>query len=252
MGHLSQMRALHHKLGSMCGRYAQTRADDELERDLAFDRILGEARGPSWNVAPTQDVPVVLERVEDSGPRRQLRSARWGLVPSWAKDVSIGSRLINARSETILDKPAFRKAAAKRRALVPMDGYYEWQAREHEPKTPYFLHGPEPLAAAGLYELWRDHSKADDDPARWLWSVTIVTRPAADSVGHVHDRCPVLLPRPLWDDWLDPAITGADEVGAMLTHVPEPHLVPREVGRAVGNVNNDGPELVEPVAPEPD
>ncbi len=238
-------------LGSMCGRYAQTRAADQLERDLAIDRILGEHPGPSWNVAPTQDVPVVLERVEDDGPQRQLRQARWGLVPSWAKDVSIGSRMINARSETVLDKPAFRKAAARRRALVPMDGYYEWQANERGPKTPYFLHGAEPLAAAGLYELWRDHAKADDDPTRWLWTVTIITRPATDSLGHIHDRCPVLLPGHLWDEWLDPTITAADEVGAMLVNVPEPHLTPREVGRAVGNVANDGPGLVEPVAPEP-
>jgi putative SOS response-associated peptidase YedK len=211
------------------------------------DRILGEHPGPSWNVAPTQDVPVVLERVEDERPERQLRTARWGLVPSWAKDVSIGSRMINARSETVLDKPAFRKAAARRRALVPMDGYYEWQPQEHGPKTPFFLHADAPLAAAGLYELWRDPARAADDPLRWLWSVTVITRPATDALGHIHDRCPVLLPTDLWDDWLDPSITAPDEVGAMLVHVPEPHLVPREVSRAVGNVANDGPHLVEPV-----
>jgi putative SOS response-associated peptidase YedK len=231
----------------MCGRYAQTRAADALERDLIVDRILGEHPGPSWNVAPTQDVPVVLERVEDDRAERQLRTARWGLVPSWAKDVSIGSRLINARSETVLDKPAFRKAAARRRALVPMDGYYEWQPQEHGPKTPFFLHADAPIAAAGLYELWRDPGRAADDPLRWLWSVTVITRPATDSLGHIHDRCPVLLPADLWDDWLDPSITAADEVGAMLVHVPEPHLVPREVSRAVGNVANDGPHLVAPV-----
>ena len=237
----------------MCGRYAQTRSADALERDLVVDRVLGESRPPSWNVAPTQDVPVVLERLEDDGTAtpdavRQLRTARWGLVPSWAKDVSIGSRMINARSETVLDKPAFRKAAARRRALVPMDGYYEWQAHERGPKTPYFLHADTPLAAAGLYELWRDHTKADDDPTRWLWTVTIITRPATDALGHIHDRCPVLLPADLWDGWLDPRVTAPDEVGAMLVHVPEPHLEPREVSRAVGNVANDGPELVLPVA----
>jgi putative SOS response-associated peptidase YedK len=237
----------------MCGRYAQTRAADAIERDLIVDQVLGEHRTPSpeitpsWNVAPTHEVPVVLERVEDDRPRRRLRTARWGLVPSWAKDVSIGSRMINARSETLLEKPAFRKAAARRRALVPMDGYYEWQAHEHGPKTPFFLHADAPLAAAGLYELWRDPARADDDPARWLWTVTIVTRPATDALGHIHDRCPVLLPPDAWDDWLDPAITAADEVGAMLVHLPEPHLVPREVSRAVGDVANDGPGLVEPV-----
>lgn len=234
-------------MDGMCGRYAQSRADDALERDLLVDRILGEPRSPSWNVAPTQDVPVVLERREDDGVQRQLRSARWGLVPSWARDTSIGSRMINARSETVLDKPAFRKAAAARRALVPMDGYYEWQPHEHGPKTPFFLHADQPLAAAGLYELWRDHGKDADDPTRWLWSVTIITRPATDALGHIHDRCPVLLPADRWDDWLSPAVTAPDEVGALIAHVPEPHLEPREVGRAVGNVANDGPGLVEPV-----
>ncbi len=233
----------------MCGRYAQTRAADALERDLVVDRILGERPGPSWNVAPTQQVPVVLERVEPDGPQRQLRSARWGLVPSWATDVSIGTRMINARSETLLDKPSFRQAAARRRALVPMDGYYEWQAHERGPKTPYYLHADAPLAAAGLYELWRDPARADDDPARWLWSVTIITRPATDSLGHIHDRCPVLLPPETWDGWLGPSVTAPDEVGAMLVHLPEPHLVPREVSRAVGSVANDGPALVEPVRP---
>ena len=231
----------------MCGRYAQTRADDALERDLLVDRILGEPRSPSWNVAPTDQVPVILERQEDDGVQRQLRSARWGLVPSWAKDTSVGARMINARSETVLEKPSFRKAAARRRALVPMDGYYEWQAQEHGPKTPFYLHADEPLTAAGLYELWRDPTRADDDPARWVWSVTIITRPATDSLGHIHDRCPVLLPADRWDDWLNPALTAPDEVGALIAHVPEPQLVPREVGRAVGNVANNRPGLIAPV-----
>lgn len=237
----------------MCGRYAQTRAADRLENDLRIDRLLGDHPAPSWNVAPTDQVPVVVERRDRDQPEddpsvtRQLRTARWGLVPSWADDVRIGARMINARSETVLEKPAFRRAAAHRRALVPMDGYYEWQPHEHGPKTPFYLHADAPLAAAGLYELWRDPSRADDDPARWLWSVTIITRPAADALGHVHDRCPVLLPAELWDRWLDPAVTAPDEVGAMLVGVPEPHLTPREVGRAVGNVRNNGPELIEPV-----
>ncbi len=153
----------------MCGRYAQTRSNDKLARDFLVDQVLADAREPSWNVAPTNTVPVALERVEDDAAVRQLRDLRWGLVPSWAKDPGIGARMINARSESVLDKPSFRKAAARRRALVPMDGYYEWQPAESGPKTPFYLHGDGPLAAAGLYELWRDHSKADDDPSRWLW-----------------------------------------------------------------------------------
>lgn len=233
----------------MCGRYAQTRSADRIARDFLVDRVVDEFAGPSWNVAPTQEVPAVLERAEDDDVARQLRVLHWGLVPSWAKDTKVGARMINARSETVLDKPAFRRAAAHRRALVPMDGYYEWQqpAEHGARKTPYYLHADDPLAAAGLYELWRDPSKSDDDPERWLWSLTIITRPAHDELGHIHDRCPLLLPPDRWDDWLNPRITAPDEVGAMLAHVPEPHLHPREVSPAVGNVRNNGPELVVPV-----
>lgn len=234
----------------MCGRYATTRRDDELADQFRIDQILGEAPGPSWNVAPTDPVRVVLERAEEAGPQRQLRTVRWGLVPSWAKDPGVGARMINARIETVTEKPAFRKAAAHRRAIVPMDGYFEWQKTPAR-KVPYFLtaadaaqHG---LAAAGLYELWPDPSRPADDPARWLWTVTVITRAATDALGHIHDRTPLLLPPALWDEWLDPGTTSVADVRSLLDAVPEPHLVPREVGPAVGNVRNNGPELVVPV-----
>lgn len=236
----------------MCGRYASARSDDELAHRFHVSELVGDELGPSWNVAPTQDVRAVLERVEADRPVRQLRTLRWGLVPSWAKDAKIGSRMINARVETITDKPAFRRAAAKRRLIVPMDGYYEWQAPESGKgrKTPYYLIDPDgpPLAAAGLYELWRDPSKGDDDPDRWLWSLTVITTNATDTLGHIHDRSPLLLPDDLWDAWLDPALTDAGDVDALLRRVPEPHLQPVEVSPAVGNVRNDSPALVEPVA----
>ncbi len=181
----------------MCGRYASARRDDELAHRFHVSELVGDELGPSWNVAPTQDVRGVLERVEADHPVRQLRTLRWGLVPSWAKDSKIGSRMINARVETITEKPAFRRAAANRRLIVPMDGYYEWQAPESGKgrKTPYYLTDPDgaPLAAAGLYELWRDPSKGDDDPGRWLWTLTVITTNATDTLGHIHDRSPLLL-----------------------------------------------------------
>ncbi|MDC7120587.1 SOS response-associated peptidase [Cellulomonas fimi] len=236
----------------MCGRYAQTRAADEIARDLDVEQMLVEAGGPSWNVAPTNVVPVVLERVEDDEIVRQLRAVRWGLVPSWAKDPAIGSRLINARAETITDKPSFRRAALARRAVVPMDGYYEWGAplAGSKRKTPYYLHSPDeaPLAAAGLYELWPDPAKDKDDPERWMWTFTVITTTATDSTGHIHDRSPLLLPADLVDAWLNPTVTELDAVRDLLAAVPEPHLVPRQVGYDVGNVRNDGPHLVDPVA----
>lgn len=212
--------------------------------------MLVDAGGPSWNVAPTNVMPVVLERVEDDAPVRQLRPLRWGLVPSWAKDAAIGSRMINARAETITEKPSFRHAAARRRAIVPMDGYFEWQkVPGGKAKTPYFLTGPDgaPLAAAGLYELWPDPAKAEDDPDRWLWTYAVITTTSTDSTGHIHDRSPLLLRADFVDTWLDPSLTDAETIRQLVASVPEPHLVPREVDPAVGNVRNNGPELVQPV-----
>jgi putative SOS response-associated peptidase YedK len=194
----------------------------------------------------------VLERAprgdQDGEVRRVLRSARWGLIPSWAKDLKIGNRLINARAETVTEKPAFKAAAARRRCLIPADGYYEWEKRDGH-KVPHFLHrGNAVLAFAGLYELWPDPERGSDDPDRWLWSYTILTKPAPDALGHVHDRSPIVIPPgDLRDRWLDVNLTDHDEVRELLGAVPEPVLEPREVSSAVNSPKNNGPELVEPV-----
>ncbi|MBY6361577.1 SOS response-associated peptidase [Rhodococcoides corynebacterioides] len=226
----------------MCGRYASTRSDDDLSS--LFDAVvrLGDPPEPSYNVAPTDPVRIVLDRDDD----RQLRTVRWGLVPSWAKDKKIASRLINARSETVTEKPAFRKAAAKRRCLIPADGYYEWEKREGA-KVPHFLHTDGVLAMAGLYELWPDPARNDDDPDKWFWSTTVLTTTATDTLGHIHDRSPVVVPDDLWSAWLDPGLTDLAGVSDLLESIPEPHLTPREVSTAVNSVRNNGPELVAPV-----
>jgi putative SOS response-associated peptidase YedK len=197
----------------MCGRYVMTRAPGDLLSFFDAEDPSGIELRPNWNTAPTQVVPIVLERAEDGPPERQLVSARWGLVPSWAKDVKIGSRMINARSETILEKPSFRSAAVKRRALVPADGYYEWQKTE-DGKIPTYLHGdaPAPLAFAGLYEFWPDPELPEDHPEKWLLSCTILTTTAQDSLGHIHDRSPVVVPSGMFGDWLDPEATDKDDV----------------------------------------
>ena len=226
----------------MCGRYASTRSDDDLSS--LFDAVvrLGDPPEPSYNVAPTDPVRIVLDRDDD----RQLRTVRWGLVPSWAKDKKIASRLINARSETVTEKPAFRKAAAKRRCLIPADGYYEWEKREGA-KVPHFLHTDGVLAMAGLYELWPDPARDDDDPDKWFWSTTVLTTTATDTLGHIHDRSPVVVPDDLWSAWLDPGLTDLAGVSDLLESIPAPHLTPREVSTAVNSVRNNGPELVAPV-----
>lgn len=233
----------------MCGRFVMSKADGDLVAAFGVDEVVGDPPPPSWNVAPTDPVRIVLERNEGDGPVRTLETVRWGLVPSWAKDRAAGSRAINARAETVLERPTFRAAAVKRRALVPAEGYYEWEARGGK-KVPQYLRAADPdalLALAGLYEFWRDRRVPEGQPGEWLMTATILTRPAADALGHIHDRTPVVVPEGLRGDWLDPGLTDKDDIRTLLDSMPEPELVPVRVGAAVGNVRNNGPALIEPV-----
>ena len=215
-----------------------------------------------YNVAPTKDVYAVVARPprEDrqAAPVRQLRVARWGLVPAWARDPGIGSRLVNARVETVRDKPAFRRAVTSRRALVPADGYYEWYAPAPAPapgsrravKQPWYIAARDGgvLAFAGLYEVWRDPARDADDPAAWLLTVAILTTEAEDCIGHLHDRMPLLVAREDYGRWLDPAI-GPGDLSALLVPAAPGRLVAHPVSPAVGDVRNNGPELVAPIVP---
>lgn len=249
----------------MCGRYASFKESQDLADAFDVEDMTDAAREvmASWNVAPTDGVRVIVDRApkidgdaadqEPPAVRREMHLARWGLVPPWAKDVSIGARMINARSESLADKPAFKKPAATKRCLVLADGYYEWQKvtlpGEDKPvKVPHYIHPTDgaPIAFAGLYSWWRDPDKNDDDPDRWLLSTTIVTAPARDGLEVIHDREPAMLTREVAQSWLDPGVTDLDHVLAMLAE-PAPALSWHEVGRAVGNVRNNGPELLEPV-----
>ena len=222
----------------MCGRYASTRSPDELT--LVFDALdgtAGEVPPPDYNVAPTK--PVYAVRARDSSRRLDVLS--WGLVPSWAKDRAIGSRLLNARAETLGDKPAFRSAFARRRCLIPADGWYEWAPREHGPgRQPYYLTPADGsvLAFAGLWEVW---GTAEDR----LLTCTVVTTASRGALTDVHDRMPLVLPPDRWATWLGEgperspadllAPTPAEMVGA---------LEIRPVGPEVGNVRNNGADLV--------
>lgn len=232
----------------MCGRFVMSRATSDLLAAFDAKEAAGDEPRPSWNVAPTQPVRIVTDRLDQETGEisRNLETARWGLVPSWAKDASGAARLINARSETVLDKPSFRTAAIKRRALVVAEGYYEWE-KQGPTKIPTYLrpsHDGALLAFAGLYEFWRDMTLPDDNA--WLMTTTILTRPAADAIGHIHDRTPVIVPQDSWKEWLDPGLTAKDDVRSLIDSIPDPHLVPVVVGPAVGNVGNDGPELINP------
>ncbi|MDR1428562.1 MAG: SOS response-associated peptidase [Bifidobacteriaceae bacterium] len=248
----------------MCGRYANYHSTDAVVRAFGIDRI-AESFEPSWNIAPTQRVAIIRD---DDGPHppqdgvasvarlRELGVARWGLVPSWAKVLADAPLLINARSETVTTKPAFRAAASRRRTIVPASGYYEWQAQGRGPKTPFFL-APQDGAAigfAGLYEWWRPASAAGtpegEDGQDWLCSVAIITRAANDTLGHIHDRMPVVVPQDLVDAWLDPTLTDRGEVGALVGAMPPPALVPREVSREVNSVRHNSAALIRPVGPQ--
>lgn len=228
----------------MCGRYAATANPDELVEEYGISLVTDEgveACEPRYNIAPTDTVPAVVERASDDGPLRKLVGLRWGLVPSWSKDPSGGARMINARVETVDRKPAFRKAFAARRCILPALGYYEWRPETEAGravKQPYFLHPSKApmVSMAGIYEFWKG-------PEGWLSSVSIITTSATDETGWVHDRMPMTVAD--LDEWLDPRLTDPGVARSLLQ--PLADLVPRKVSRAVNTVGNDGPALVEPI-----
>jgi putative SOS response-associated peptidase YedK len=249
----------------MCGRYASSRRPEDLVEEFEIDKVeVTESLQADYNVAPTKPVYAVLERApreEDpaTGPERQLRSLTWGLVPFWAKDPSIGNKMINARMETVHEKPAFRRAFTSRRCLLPADGYFEWYPTDQRTKAgrplkqPFFIHPHDGgvLAMAGLYEIWRDPTRDEDDPARFRWTCTVLTTRAEDSVGHIHDRMPLLVEPARYDAWLDPAHSDVDDLKRLLVPAAPGRLEAYPVSTAVNNVRNNGPELLDPLASEP-
>jgi putative SOS response-associated peptidase YedK len=237
----------------MCGRYAASRSPEDLVEEFEVERVeIRERPEQDWNVAPTKPVPAIITRRERGAPpdapaARQLRTVRWGLIPSWAKDAKIGSRLINARVETAGEKPAFRKALASRRCLLPADGYYEWYTQDDGTKQPYFILRSDgrSLAMAGLYELWRDPT-ADAEDA-WVWSCTVLTTEAVDDLGRIHDRMPMMVEPHAWRAWLDPTATDVDAARALLVPAAPGLLDAYPVSTRVNNVKNNGIDLLDPL-----
>ncbi|WP_347348671.1 SOS response-associated peptidase [Nigerium sp.] len=230
----------------MCGRFAASASTDVIIETFSIDVVV-DAPQPTFNAAPTDAVPAVVERVdkESGADVRKLVTPRWGLVPSWSNDPSGGARMINARFETVESKPAFRKAFAARRCLIPADGYYEWVPGDGTKKQPFFIRPDDGalFVMAGLYEFWRPADGGD-----WLTTCTIITTRSADSVGHIHDRMPMTIARDDWASWLDPHLT--DPLAAKdLLRVTEPaHLDAYPVATLVNAVRNDGPELIRPLS----
>ena len=221
----------------MCGRYTLTTPVEKLAEEFGFDDSSVELP-PSYNVAPTQGVAAVLE--EDG--RRRLEVLRWGLIPPWANDPQIGSRMINARAETAPEKPSFRRAFRERRCLIPADGFYEWK-RMNGGKQPYYIHMREgrPFAFAGLWESWKD----DGGPE--IRSCTILTTKPNTLAGEIHDRMPVILPTGAYDVWLDPE-ADRDELYGLLAPYPEDEMDAYPVSRFVNSPSNNDPRCIEPAA----
>jgi putative SOS response-associated peptidase YedK len=237
-----------------------------------------ETLAPDWNVAPTKEVYAVLERsLKDAartGPVRQLRKLKWGLVPSWSKTPEGAARMINARAETVHEKPAFRRSFLSRRCILPADGYYEWvtapgerqleeQGRKKRPrKQPYFVTPADGsvMALAGLYEFWRDRTLPDDHPGSWWVTCSVVTTEAETTplgvapaggpgaLADIHPRMPLMLTPDRWDAWLDPDRTDAGELRGLLDPPPAGLMRAYPVTTAVSNVRNNGPELLDELA----
>ncbi|TCI00481.1 SOS response-associated peptidase [Roseococcus sp. SYP-B2431] len=226
----------------MCGRYI-------LQRDPAGLATYFETPSPapnfaaSWNLAPTQE-GLVVRRHPQTGARH-IDILRWGLVPRWAKDAAGAARLINARSETILEKPSFREAFSRRRCLVPMDGFYEWHA-EAKARQPFAvaLRDGAPMAVAGLWEGWR---RPD---GTWLRSYSVITTASAGRQALMHARMPVILPREAWASWLAEAPAREEELRGLMRPAADSLLAFWPVGARVGRVSENDAALLAPAAPE--
>lgn len=221
----------------MCGRFALTANPETIQQ--AFDlTIMPEVMAPRYNIAPTQPVAVITNEAPQT-----LTLLRWGLVPSWSKDLAIGNKMINARGESVADKPAFRAAFKRRRCLIPTDGFFEWRA-DGSKKTPLFIHMKERelFALAGLWEVWR---AADGEELR---TCTIITTEPNDFMQSIHNRMPVILRREDYATWLAAGEQPADMLQALIKPFDAASMTAYEVSTAVNRPSNDTPQVIEPVA----
>ncbi len=224
----------------MCGRYILSSSGDDLAKLFGVQPLPLTER---YNIAPTQEVPVVTARLSGD---RDMSFMRWGLVPHWVKDpAGLKAPLFNARSETAADKPSFRDAMRSSRCLIPADGFYEWKA-EAGAKQPYFIkrRDGQPMAFAGLYSAWTKGSQP-------LMSCAILTTDAKGAMTELHSRVPVILEEDEWERWLDPGQVEPTEVEDLLDAPAEDALDWYRVGKQVGNARVDSPELIKPAPEQP-
>src|SRR3989440_9157582 len=228
----------------MCGRYTSTTGPADLAAYFHVDEVvIDEPLGERYNVAPTD--PVYAVASSKDGSTRRLGTFRWGLVPFWAKDVSVGARMINARAESVLEKPAFRRPLERRRCIIPADGFYDGESIEgSKNKQPWYIRrrDGDVFAFAGLWEVWHP----GEGPEGRVVSCTIITTDANDAVRPLHDRMPVVLPPSVWERWLDPAFHDVGALRSLLVPAPSELFDLVAVGTAVNDVRNDGPHLLDP------
>jgi putative SOS response-associated peptidase YedK len=228
----------------MCGRYVVSKEISELKEIFDAEAPI-EFSTLSYNLAPTQSAPILVEREVEGVPSREIHPARFGLIPHWAKDVP--DPLFNARIETVLEKPSFKDSALHKRCVVPASGYFEWDQQ----KQPHFIHADPLICFAGIYSFWRDPVKAANDPSRWVLSFSILTKVASPSLSWVHERSPVLLSEDGVEAWLAPDYETtpdllealafeSDEVAESLEHFA--------VSKAVGKVSENSKELISPIS----
>jgi putative SOS response-associated peptidase YedK len=235
----------------MCGRYSTGQLSlPSLAEQFQADATEAEGTEPNWNVTPTSQVLVVTAASEGSEGARRLRKLRWGLVPSWAKELKVGNKMINVRAETVADKPTFKRLLASKRCILPADGFYEWQDVGPEPgrkrprKQPFYITTRDgaPLALAGL---WTTNRQADPDGP--VETCTILTTSANKLMSSIHHRMPVILPESAWDTWLDPDVDAAERLTALLVPAPDDLLMVWPVDQAVSSPRSNGPELTRPL-----
>lgn len=225
----------------MCGRYVAATPPDRLAELFGAADIRTGDLGARWNVAPTLDVYAVVTG-SDSG--RRLVAFRWGLVPWFATEPGGGAKMINARAETVAERPAFRRSLERRRCILPADGFYEW-LRTGKERLPHFFAAADAsvLGFAGLWASWRPKGEPDAEPLR---TCTIITTAANATMRPIHDRMPVVLAADAWERWLDPAPVMATDIGDLLVPPPDGLLVRRPLSTKVNNVRNEGAELLGP------
>lgn len=223
----------------MCGRFTLTTSAEDLARLFEIESYLTEIT-PSYNIAPSENIAAVMEDTEDGG--RDLELLQWGLVPSWAKDQSIGSKMINARAETAHEKPSYRSAFKSRRCLILADGFYEWK-KTPDGKQPHYIKMTDgsPFAFAGLWETWTGDGEE-------LRTCTILTTEANDLMSSIHHRMPVILPRENHTAWLDPSFKEKDALRDMLVGYRSSEMEAYEVDRMVNRPTNDSPECIIPAS----